>query len=402
MTVDTRLGSDSGASSAPLQRSSSIRARRVLLVLGGVLLLALCLVVCPVLQWVQSVTASYGKGNCEAVATLTSASEKPRFVQMVPLSSLAEQNAEECKVFLAAVERQDQSDWPGAYEEYLRYLESYPEGGLRARAREQAAESLLAWAKEESEAKQYEACAGHLNTLLHDFGDTSQSDSASELSDENYRAWAGWLLDQGKYDEAKKLADTNLDFKHAFLLAFPDKLYVLATPWVVPTVARPTSEASNIEMIKDAVRDMCFYERPSDDPRMAADQATVRAYPWALDIPGKAQGNYMLLSEDVLARTPETLHYAVCISVEDRQIEQCPWVGATFDRRVYYWTIKVRHIKTRTSVGETEIAGGTPGPCPGGRWLEIGGVALHSIYGDLPKPGDLDAWLRTLLSTAPP
>lgn len=102
------------------------------------------------------------------------------------------------------------------------------------------------------------------------------------------------------------------------------------------------------------------------------------------------------LSNDLLAQTPAEFHYAICVQQTYTTIERCEYQrGYVAERNYYIWDVSIHEITSGQILQKNQFRGSDPRHCADTEPFEDGNMTL-GIYGDLPKPEEIIAWLTTL------
>jgi tetratricopeptide (TPR) repeat protein len=145
---------------------------------------------------------SHTNGDCTA-AVKWSGSVNWLFPRLlVPFTARSVAQAEECGLYLDAIQFQDKSDWEPAYAGYQTYVARYPSGSFIPQVMERSAQTLLAWARMQGESGQHSESVESLLTLLNNYPDAAVGGEAEALLPQAYLAHGQVLRGQNEFQRA--------------------------------------------------------------------------------------------------------------------------------------------------------------------------------------------------------
>lgn len=184
-----------------------------------------------------------------------------------------------------------------------------------------------------------------------------------------------------KVDEAAKSSGTE-----------NQKKVVESAKGTLYTTFSKSTGSQAVQAIKDAVREVCENKKNPALPIFGLDKEHKLSAIYGVDAK---------LPENVLAKTPASLHYVACIEMDTKTLQQMDFLWAHFAREQYAWHVTLRTVNDPEKVSNTVIEGGIPPALPqityaNFRDFLLGGTFYRS-RGTNPDPVVLANWLLTVM-----
>jgi tetratricopeptide (TPR) repeat protein len=262
--------------------------------------------------------------------------------------------------------------------------------GPAAQAKAAQAKLYIQWGDDFLAKKDFAGAIDHYRTAIT-LSESKDQPAAKDAVANAYLQWAASLRDTEDYlgalqqiEEAGKNTGTGAAVK-----------LVESAKTDTYTAFSKSSGTQAQKAMKDAIKAVCAGTKP-DLPIFGLDKYNVRA---------ALAGTDYSLPDNVLAKTPDALHYVACIVIETVKVEKrdipiwtgSGWTNGQMVREKNNWHVTLYRVDNAALVQKTDIAGGNPPPLPAitrSNYISIFTGGIYQRYkGSDPDVVELANWM---------
>ena len=312
-------------------------------------------------------------------------------------------------------------NYGGAIEKLIQIVKTYPDSSYASSAPDDILENYLAWSRELIENQNFDEAEQHLKTAWSYFeNDAARAEPVKSELVALYISWGGEQVKTGDaengiahYRQAAEISPGSVDVDlMAARVELQDALDA-AERGDFDRALRMTdgvgaaAQADNVKAEANSTREEVFDAYSASTSQQALDQMTAA-------ILSTCQGQ--LPSLPIFARNPESirfgliafgaelpsgwaaespgdLHYVLCVTEGEREIESCPYAGGHYLVRLrYVWQISLVDILTGKDLDSETFTGPAPEECKSKEYFSRS-MTTRKAYGGRPAAEEIIAWL---------
>ena len=314
-------------------------------------------------------------------------------------------------------------DYGNGIDRLKQIVEVYPDSPIAQSAPDTIMQTSILWAKELTDKQNHEEAELHLNDTLSYFqADPARSEQIKQELADLYVDWGDTQIQIGDMDNgikhyqmAGELSSGTIDGELLIARAYLQKAMDIADTEnfeVALTKVREISDAAQAENIKseaNAAQEKILAAYSVSTSQQAVDQMTT-----AITLACQGQRpelpifgldaekiRFGLISFNMklptgwAAERPAELHYVICITEKDEEIQTCQYQGNhLFVRMRYVWHVSINDILNGDEYDSKTFRGSNPKPCKSRDYFGV--TQARESFGDRPTVDEIVAWLEGL------